>query len=190
MAFALAIERLNAALEPVSLPIARVLGLSRLPAYFGTILLSYFGFNVVERVSPLLFERLSPENYGKASDRVKQGWSNRACSTVHAVIVVYLASRAITKPEILLDKVRGTHPAEGMMEAFSAGYFIWDILEESFFHYQDPAFALHGVLVLFGITLTLRPLFPYTSVTFLFQELSTPFLNFHWSVIIKPYPAT
>lgn len=98
-------------------------------------------------------------------------------------------------------------------------------MEESFFHYQDPAFALHGmyqhfnhlkrritqdldtyvgVLVLIGITLTLRPLFPYTSVTFLFQELyvhmsscavfilaqlffyrSTPFLNLHWSVKIK-----
>lgn len=74
MALAFAIERLNTTLEPISLPIARALGLPRLPTYFGTILLSYLGFNVIERISPLVFERLSPEHFGKASERVKQGW--------------------------------------------------------------------------------------------------------------------
>ncbi|GJJ12582.1 hypothetical protein Clacol_006825 [Clathrus columnatus] len=130
------VEHLNGALEPLSIPLANLLGLPRLP--------SYFGFHVIERfISPWLFGRLYPEHYGKASPRVRQGWATRACSMVHAIGVVYLAARAINREELIRDKIRGTHPTEGLMEAFSAG-FIWDAMEETLFHYQDLGLALHG----------------------------------------------
>jgi len=157
--------------------------LPRLSAHFSTAVLSFLGFEAVQWViSPLLFGRLFPVAYGKASKRVKQGWANRACSTVHAVIVVILAARCLNLEEINRDKIYGMHPREGEVEAFAIGYFIWDVLEEAVIHYQDPMLAFHGVAVLSGLLLTLRPLFAYTCLRFLMWELSTPFLNIHWFI--------
>ncbi|KAF8590090.1 DUF887-domain-containing protein [Ramaria rubella] len=170
---------LNALLTPVSLPLSHYLGLPRLPAHFSTILLSFLTFHFIQWTSPIFFKWWSPEHYGKASKRVKQGWAVRACSMVHAVIVVVLAYRCVSLPELDKDKVWGTHPLEGEMEAFACG-FLWDAMEESFVHFQDLGFALHGILCLMGLCLTFRPLFAYTSVRFLFMEISTPFLNIHW----------
>jgi len=99
---------------------------------------------------------------------------------VHAVVVAVLASRCIALPELNNDKIFGTHPLEGQLEAFSTGYFLWDAMEECLIHPQDIGLALHGVLVLTGLLLTFRPLFAYTSVNFLLMEMSTPFLNLHW----------
>jgi hypothetical protein len=45
----------------------------------------------------------------------------RVCSIVHALVVVVLAFRCVDLPELDDDKVFGTHPYEGQMEAFSAG---------------------------------------------------------------------
>lgn len=64
----------NALVEPVSLPLARFLGVPRLPEYFGTIVLSFLGFHVIQWTSPFFFNRFFPEHYGKASKRVKQAW--------------------------------------------------------------------------------------------------------------------
>ncbi|KIJ41318.1 hypothetical protein M422DRAFT_48775 [Sphaerobolus stellatus SS14] len=97
---------------------------------------------------------------------------------VHAVIVVILAARCLNIEAINHDKIKGTDPREGVMEAFAVGYFIWDTLEETLIHYHDPMMAFHGAFVLLGLTSSFRSLFAYTCIRFLMMEsFNSWFLN-------------
>ncbi|KAF8521561.1 DUF887-domain-containing protein [Hysterangium stoloniferum] len=175
---------LDALLAPISIPIANALGLPRLPSHFSLILISFLSFHAIQQLSPIFFNRWFPQHYGTANRRVKRGWAVRACSMVHAVVVAVLASQCIALPELNNDKIFGTHPFEGQLEAFSTGAiidsFLWDAMEECLIYPQDIGLALHGLFVLTGLLLTFRPLFAYTSVNFLLMEMSTPFVNMHW----------
>jgi len=66
---------LNAILAPISVPIAEKLDLPRLPAHFGTVVVSFLTFEAIQWViAPVVFGWLFPEAYGKASKRIRQGW--------------------------------------------------------------------------------------------------------------------
>ncbi|KAJ3369358.1 hypothetical protein HDU91_007279 [Kappamyces sp. JEL0680] len=63
----------------------------------------------------------------------------------------------------------------------STGYFVWDLCHCVYYHKLiGMAFTFHAVTGLFLMLGLYNPLFQYFGGAFLFFEISTIFVNFHW----------
>ncbi|KAL8976469.1 MAG: hypothetical protein Q9177_006851 [Variospora cf. flavescens] len=79
------------------------------------------------------------------------------------------------------ERVWGYTGGGGMIQAFAAGYFLWDLqICLRYFGVFGIGLLMHAVAALIVFSLGFRPFVNFYGPTFILYELSSPFLNFHW----------
>lgn len=121
--------------------------LTTLPQHAHQVLTCFIVYEGLFRVvSPLLSNRLFPNTYGRFPQRTKVNWDARVVSSVQATFVSYKALSIILGDGIgdgnrqsdvskvprssmtRDDRLWGYSPATGDVQAYAAGYFLWDVL--------------------------------------------------------------
>ena len=192
--------------KPWAIGLANRLNLKTLPRHADQILVAagvYQG--IFSILSPLVSSYLIPERYSKWDERTRINWNTRVVSFVQAVFICAKALAVIVgdpsrKTATAEQRLWGYSTAAGEVQAWAAGYFLWDVYVSSRYMTQTGWAGLaHAVCAL---TVTLigfvsifcayevsfillmsgqRPFANYYGVNFVLYELSTPFLNVHWS---------
>ncbi|KAK5056072.1 hypothetical protein LTR84_012623 [Exophiala bonariae] len=162
-----------------------------------TCFLVYEGLFLI--VSPLLSERLLPNIYGRFPKRTKLNWDSRVVSFVQATFVSYKALQVIIGDGVRHgenatteaarssmtrdDRLWGYSPSTGDIQAYAAGYFLWDVLLcVRYLDIQGISALLHAVSALIITVMGFRPFANFYGINFILYELSTPFLNIHWAL--------
>jgi len=71
--------------------------------------------------------------------------------------------------------------AGGLVQAFAAGYFLWDVVVSlQYFKVLGPGSLAHAISALLITCVGFRPFANYYGLNFILYELSTPNLNIHW----------
>lgn len=111
-------------------------------------------------LSPIISTSLFPNSYGRFPRRTRVNWDARVVSTVQATFVSFMALRVILGDDegrssmSRDDRLWGYSPASGRVQAFAAGYFLWDVLLcIRHLDVQGVSALLHGVAALI-ITVT------------------------------------
>ncbi|KAF2463180.1 DUF887-domain-containing protein [Lindgomyces ingoldianus] len=168
-------------------PVAQKLGLTTLPNHIHELLLGYLWYHILLTfISPTLSKLLVPRTYASFSRRTRLNWDMHWVSMVQAL---FINSAALWV--ILSDKERegmdwrgrlwGYTGAQGMVQGFAAGYFLWDLwVSVRFIDVAGVSAAVHAVGALSVTMIGFRPFGNYYGLSFVLYELSTPFLNIHW----------
>ena len=143
---------LPAPLASLAAPIASFFNLRTLPLHIHEVILVGLMYHVVNvAVSPVLSRWLFPNTYPKFNRRTKIGWDVHVVSLFQSVLVCSLALWVMwTDTErAAMDwrgRVWGYTGATGMIQAFAAGYFLWD-LYVSVVHVDVFGYAMlaHGI---------------------------------------------
>ncbi len=116
-------------------PFADGVGLSALPHHIHEVIFAYLLYQIMEViVSPRISTYGFPETYSRLNWQTKVNWHFHVVSLVQSCIINTLALRVM-----LTDKERGqmSSPEEriygytgalGLLAAFTAGYFLWDLV--------------------------------------------------------------
>jgi len=168
---------------PISLPLAELFGLRHIPSHFPTFVFAVIFYQCVFFVAGPLSEVFS-EHYrdsgrNRLSRKTRYQWKVKCVSQANAIILVWMAVRALWIEELDRDRAFGWHPQTGRMCAMACGYFFWDIIEVL---YSDAgiSFLIHGLACFCIFGMGFRPFIHYYGVRSLLWEASTPFLNIHW----------
>ena len=168
-------------------PIADRLDLPTLPLHAHEILLATAFYTVLySYISPLLSSYIFPRIYPKLSANTRINWDVHVVALVQALIVDALAiwlMLADTERNQLdvWGRLWGYSGAGGLTQAFAAGYFLWDFWTcLRYVHLFGPGMLAHAISALAVFSLGFRPFVNYYCPTFVFYELSSPFLNIHW----------
>ncbi|KAI9805084.1 MAG: hypothetical protein M1825_000918 [Sarcosagium campestre] len=168
-------------------PFADELSLKTLPFHSHEIAFAFFLYSFLDEVvAPLLSTLLFPSVYPRLSRRTQINWNVHAVSLVQSILVLYLAFWVIFS-----DVERGTQGwkgriwgytgAQGMVQGFAAGYFLWDVVVSTMhLNILGVGSLAHAVSALIVTCLGFRPFANYYGMNFILYELSTPFLNIHW----------
>lgn len=183
--------------------------LPSLPLHVHEILAAALLYSIIfYPISPLISNYLAPEHYSKLPRKRRLNWDAHVVSMVQSTLINGLALWVMFTDEerIRMDheeRVWGYTGASGLVQAFAAGYFVWDLVVTSLnidvFGLGTLAHAVAALLVyalgfvrisssllcmfyyvLSKLTLAQRPLLNYYGCVFILWELSTPFLNIHW----------
>ena len=115
-------------------PIARALSLRTLPFHSHEILPSFSLYVFLNNfLSPRLSARLFPQTYPALPEKTKKNWNVHVVSLLQscfintaALLVIWLdKERWRLGPR---ERVWGYTGATGMVQGFSAGYFLWDLV--------------------------------------------------------------
>jgi len=121
-----------------------------------------------------------PKTYGGLGPK-QPFWNIRVVSTIHAVLVCFLAVPLLTDEVLQKDVLYGRTDMSNLLTCIAAGYFLYDLLGCLFYFSEfGVSFTLHGLLCFLVYFLGLRPFLHAFSPVFLLFELSTPFLNVNW----------
>ncbi|KEF59762.1 uncharacterized protein A1O9_04610 [Exophiala aquamarina CBS 119918] len=138
-------------------------------------------------LSPAISTTLFRNSYGRFPRRTRVNWDARVVSTIQATFVSFMALRVILGDGEARstmsrdDRLWGYSPASGRVQAFAAGYFLWDVfLCVRHLEVQGVPALLHGVAALVITVTGFRPFANFYGINFVLYELSTPFLNIHW----------
>lgn len=194
-----------ASLLTATKPLARILSLRTLPYHTHEILPAFAIYTFINNViSPQVSSRVFPKTYPSLSKKTKINWDVHLVSLVQSCFI-----NSVALAVIYYDKERwsmgprgrvwGYTGATGMVQGFSAGYFLWDLVmsakdmdvhgPESVMHAASAlAVSLLGFVSVVYKTRTMliltdfvqRPFCNYYGLNFILYELSTPFLNIHW----------
>jgi hypothetical protein len=121
-------------LTKVSQPIADFFSLTTLPLHAHEILLAFTMYHLINtRVSPFLSKRLFPVTYTSFNDRTRLNWDVHVVSLVQSTLINTLALWVCWTDEERSEmnwrgRVFGYTGAGGMIQAFAAGYFLWDLM--------------------------------------------------------------
>lgn len=170
----------NPLFQPLSRPVADILGLKNLGPHFDVFVCSFLFFNLtnvlfVPGLSRLFFNRI----YGELGTKARDKWNCRGVSMVHVSIVIPLAIRCLDSPTLSADRAFGWDGRAGDLFAISAAYFLWDTVDVMI-HFETFGFLAHGIACFFVYFLCFRPFLAYYAVRCLLWEGSTIFLNLHW----------
>lgn len=114
--------------------LARTLSLRTLPFHTHEILPSFAIYTFIDTIiAPRVSTHLFPETYPKLSKKTKINWNVHVVSLIQscfintlALGVIYLdRERWSMGPK---ERVWGYTGATGMVQGFSAGYFLWDVV--------------------------------------------------------------
>ena len=102
-------------------------------------------------VSPALSKAIIPNIYDKFDDRTRTNWNSRVVGFVQAVFICGKALQVITSDPsrhtaTVQERLWGYSPALGEVQAYAAGYFLWDIYVSA--RHQDlfgPTSLAHAV---------------------------------------------
>lgn len=148
-------------------------------------------FHGIMLVAPLINSKIFGKFYDDLAEKdqkTKLNFDIRIVSFVQAVVSVLFCIPMFLHPLFLENPVRGTYPFAALVNSFTVGYFIWDLLYCCVFHYDmfGPEFLFHafGALTVFGATYI--PFCQPYLCSFLIYELSTPFVQLHWMFTRSP----
>ncbi|MCJ1293390.1 hypothetical protein MMC34_004944 [Xylographa carneopallida] len=174
-------------LSALTAPLARFLHLSTLPLHIHELLLAFTFYHLVNSYgSPYISSRLFPREYGSLSAKTRLNWDVHVVSFVQSCIINFLALWVMWRDEERRnmdwrERVYGYTGADGMIQGFAAGYFLWDLCI-SVMHVDVFGWGMlaHAVSALVVFSLGFRPFVNFYAPTFILYELSSPFLNIHW----------
>lgn len=115
-------------------PLANALSLRTLPSHSHEILLAFCVYELVNSVvSPLVSSRLWPRSYNQLSRKTRINWNVHFVSMVQSCFInsAALWVMFVDKERSAMDatqRVWGYTGASGMVQGFSAGYFLWDLM--------------------------------------------------------------
>ena len=115
-------------------PLAKTLSLRTLPSHGHEILLAFCTYEFVNRVvSPLVSARLFPKSYPQMPRKTKINWNVHFVSMVQSCVINSAALWVIFADGErsrmgAMQRVWGYTGASGMVQGFSAGYFLWDLI--------------------------------------------------------------
>ncbi|KAL9128865.1 MAG: hypothetical protein Q9217_002554 [Psora testacea] len=178
--------------SPISLvrlttPLARRLSLRTLPLHTHEVLPTFAFYNFLNLyLSPTVSSRLFPRTYPHLPERTQKNWDAHVVSLVQSTFINAAALWVIRKDKERWamgpgERVWGYTGAMGMVQAFSTGYFLWDLTAASSrIDVHGPGALAHAAAALAVSMFGFRPFCNYYGINFVLYELSTPFLNIHW----------
>ena len=174
-------------LVDLTTPFAERFGLATLPLHVHEILFATAFYTVLgSHISPYLSRNLFPRVYSSLPIKTRINWDVHVVALVQAVIVdglaLWLMFADSERNQLdVWERVWGYSEAGGLTQAFAAGYFLWDFWT-CLRHVQifGPGMLAHAISALAVFSLGFRPFVNYYCPTFIFYELSSPFLNIHW----------
>ena len=115
-------------------PLAKTLSLRTLPSHGHEILFAFFIYESVNRViSPVVSARLFSTSYPQLSRKTKINWDVHFVSMVQSCFInsaalwVIFADKERRRMDAM-QRVWEYTGAGGMVQGFSAGYFLWDLI--------------------------------------------------------------
>jgi hypothetical protein len=109
--------------------------LTTLPLHAHQVLMSFLVYEGIFLIlSPTISNILFPNVYGRFPRRTKVNWDARVVSFIQATFVSFMALQVILGEDEARssmtrdDRLWGYSPASGKVQAFAAGYFLWDVL--------------------------------------------------------------
>lgn len=146
----------SAALVRILRPTAEKHHLCTLPWHAHEIVAAFLLYQTVFHViSPVLSRYLAPETYERLSRKTQVNWNIHVTSQVQSVFVCAIALYVIFADEERRQmdwegRIWGYTGASGMVQAFAAGYFLWDVLVSATnLDTQGPGSLLHAICALF-----------------------------------------
>jgi hypothetical protein len=122
-------------------PLSNYLGLATLPNHVHEIVFAYTLYETAFRVvSPYFSRKLFPERYGKMTKRQRLNWDAHMVSMYQALFINTAALWVILRDPgrgvqnegwNWMERLWGYNGAAGMVQAFAAGYFLWDVIVSS-----------------------------------------------------------
>ncbi|KAH7160101.1 TLC domain-containing protein [Dactylonectria estremocensis] len=168
-------------------PWADYFGLPTLPLHIHEVLFAALLYSVIfYPISPLLSNWLAPAHYSKLPRKRRLNWDAHVVSMFQSILINGLAIWVMLTDDELnqmtwQERVWGYTGGSGFIQAFAAGYFLWDLIVTSLnFDVFGIGTLAHAIAALFVYSLGFRPFVNYYACVFILWELSTPFLNVHW----------
>ncbi len=121
-------------LKDLVTPIAKALNLTTLPLHIHEIVLATVSYHLICSVlAPALSTYFFPTIYPSLPRRTRLNWDVHVVSMVQSIIINMLALWVIWVDEergrmSWEERIWGYDGAGGMIQAFAAGYFVWDLL--------------------------------------------------------------
>jgi hypothetical protein len=115
-------------------PAADYLSLKTLPLHFHEVMVAFTIYHVTNRyVSPAFSRFFFPRIYPAFNARTKLNWDVHIVSFVQSTLICSLALWVMWKDKELnqmdkTERVHGYTGASGLVQAFAAGYFLWDLV--------------------------------------------------------------
>lgn len=168
-------------------PLADYFDLPTLPLHIHEVLIAAALYSVIfYPISPWISHRLAPEHYSKLPRKRRLNWDAHVVSMFQSTLINGMAIWVMFTDKELgqmnaQERVWGYTGATAFIQAFAAGYFLWDLVVTSL---NLDVFGLgtlaHAIAALLVYCLGFRPFVNYYACVFILWELSTPFLNVHW----------
>ncbi len=120
-------------------PYAEAIALPTLPYHVHEVIFAYLLYQNIELiVSPRLSTWLFPNIYPKLNRRTRINWDVHVVSLFQSCIINTLALWVMFKDEeradmkhSAIERIHGYTGASGLIQAFAAGYFLWDFIVSS-----------------------------------------------------------
>jgi hypothetical protein len=115
-------------------PVANLLSLKTLPLHFHEVMAAFTLYHVTYRyVSPAFSRFFFPRIYSSLNTRTKLNWDVHIVSFVQSMLICGLALWVMWTDKELnqmdnTERVHGYTGASGLIQAFAAGYFLWDLV--------------------------------------------------------------
>ncbi|KAI9849498.1 MAG: hypothetical protein M1837_004118 [Sclerophora amabilis] len=168
-------------------PLAESLDLYTLPLHAHEVVLAFSFYSLLYvAIAPAASRRLFPSVYPQLSGRSQINWNVRCVSTVQSSFITLCALWVINKDERRAEldwqgRLWGYTGAGGMVQAFAAGYFLWDLaVSATSLGVLGLGSLVHAFSALLVTSLGFRPFANFYGLNFILYELSTPFLNINW----------
>ncbi|THC95372.1 hypothetical protein EYZ11_005140 [Aspergillus tanneri] len=141
------------------------------------VLIAFIVYQLIHFIlSPWLSPLIFPRHYPQLNRRTKLNWDVHVVSLVQSIFINVVALWAMFADEErksmnVGERVYGYTGVCGMLGAFAAGYFVYDLIVSAI--YIQP--GANSLWLVFK-----RPFVNFYSPVFILYELSSPFLNIHW----------
>ena len=137
-------------------PYTNAVGLSALPDHVHEVIFAYLLYQIIETIiSPRLSTYWFPETYSKLNPGTKINWDFHVVSMIQSIIINTLAFWVLltdqergqmSNPE---ERIHGYTGALGLLAAFTAGYFVWDLVASTrYFNISGFGLWIHAVSAL------------------------------------------
>ncbi|PWY76303.1 DUF887-domain-containing protein [Aspergillus heteromorphus CBS 117.55] len=151
------------------------------------VIIAFVGYLAIHFVlSPLLSPILFPRHYPQLNPRTKLNWDVHVVSLVQSTFINALALWVMFVDDernsmTAGERVYGYTGGCGLVSAFAAGYFVYDLIVSTvYIKLFGVGMLFHALSALWVFSFGFRPFVNYYSPVFILYELSSPFLNIHW----------
>ena len=137
-------------------PYADAAGFSALPYHIHEVVFAYLLYQFIETiVSPRISTYWFPGTYPKLNRRTQLNWDFHVVSMIQSIIIntmafwVILADEDRTQMSTPEERIYGYTGALGLLAAFTAGYFLWDLIATTrYFNISGFGLWIHAVSAL------------------------------------------